>query len=401
MKITVGKPENIIYCCLLTVFTTYKIIGGTNFDTVLFLSNDVWQIILKYIIPAALLYLFIMQSIVNKQNYRTFFAILTMVAFLLVESLYVRDPTFIDSFLFMLAIPKNVSEKKMAGFFTKLYAVLIGITLIVALGGGIEDYVQIRATTGVARHSFGFVSHNTFANNVAVACLFYYYFKADSWKIKNSLIYILIAYFIYSQTSSRLALVIIMMLSMVGVLYSYFQHNSKLKKSIYFLAKWLYCFLAACNIFGYQYLAKNVGSTLYYALNAFFTTRIRWGVYYLNTYGISIFGQPIETVSMKSVGMDVTKWMGLDNSYLMLGIKYGVVALVLFGIGFYLLGKELQKKDDIAGAIVAVIIIFIGITENYLVAINYNFCMIIFAITVLKKWYYNSKFMYRAGELSE
>ncbi len=121
-------------------------------------------------------------------------------------------------------------------------------------------------------------------------------------------------------------------------------------------------------------------------------------MYYLNTYGISLFGQPIETVSMKSAGMDVTKWMGLDNSYLMIGIKYGIVALVLFGIGFYLLGTELKKEDDIAGAIVTILIIFVGVTENYLVAINYNFCMIIFATTVLKKWCSTSKYMCMVGD---
>lgn len=401
MKIAVGKLENVIYCCLLIAFTTYKIIGGTSFETILFLSNDTWQIILKYILPAALLYLFLLQSIASRQNHKTFFVILTMTVFILIESLYVRDPTFIDSFLFMLAIPRNISEKKMAGFLTKVYVILISATFISALGGIIEDNVQIRTATGAVRHSFGFVSHNTFANNVAIACLLYYYFKSDSWKIKSSLIYILIAGFVYSQTSGRLALVIIMTLSMIGIFYNQLQHNSKLKKGIYFLTRWLYSFFALFNILGYQYLAKNVGSTLYYALNTFFTTRIRWGVYYLNTYGISVFGQPIETISMKSVGMDVTKWMGLDNSYLMLGIKYGAIALILFGIGFYLLGKELQKRDDVSGAIVTIIIIFIGITENYLVAINYNFCMVMFAVTVLKKWRDRSEFMYVVGELSE
>lgn len=398
MKITVGRSENIIYCCLLAVFTFYKIIGGTNFETIAFLSNDTWQIILKYVIPAALFWLFLTQSIVSKLDYKTICSILIMTAFLLIESLYVRDPTFIDSFLFMLAIPRNESGKKMAGFLSKLYIFLITGTLIVSLAGGVEDNVQIRAITGAVRHSFGFVSHNTFANNVAIACLLYYYFKSETWKVRHSFIYLLIACFVYSQTSSRLAIAIIVLLSVSGILNNFFYEHGKIRKCIYFLAKWLYFFFATLNIVGFKYLASNVGSTLYYALNAFFTTRVRWGVYYLNTYGISLFGQPIETVSMKSVGMDVTKWMGLDNSYLMLGIKYGIVALVLFGIGFYLLGTELKKEDDIAGAIVTILIIFVGVTENYLVAINYNFCMIIFATTVLKKWCSTSKYMYIVGD---
>ena len=73
------------------------------------------------------------------------------------------------------------------------------------------------------------------------------------------------------------------------------------------------------------------------------------------------------------------EWAGIDNSYVFILIKYGVIVFVMFFMGFVYTALELKKRNDYLGALYLIVICLIGLTENVMYNIAINYGIIIFA----------------------
>ena len=95
--------------------------------------------------------------------------------------------------------------------------------------------------------------------------------------------------------------------------------------------------------------------------------------------GISPFGQVLTMVSKSQAASTGERWKGLDNSYIYMLIVWGVFGVIIFTLFMYLLGKYLKKTKNYYGALYTLIISLVGITENFLVIVPYNFSIILIA----------------------
>lgn len=109
------------------------------------------------------------------------------------------------------------------------------------------------------------------------------------------------------------------------------------------------------------------------------TGRLSWMIYYYNNYGIDNFGNKIASVSKITAVKTGAKWANLDNSYILFSIKYGLIFLYVFIILYFILGKQLRRKDDLKSALYVILISIFGLTESILFVPGFNFSLLFIA----------------------
>lgn len=99
-------------------------------------------------------------------------------------------------------------------------------------------------------------------------------------------------------------------------------------------------FSAIATIVAQYFYIAHYNEPAFVAINAAFSNRPYFGKIALETYGVSLFGQPITWLT----GTDGTKVSGMDyfyvdSSYLQVLVRYGVIMLVVLCLGVVLLPR--------------------------------------------------------------
>lgn len=289
----------------------------------------------------------------------------------LISAKYI-DMNLIITFLLIVTFPKDIKLNLLIKrlFFVSVIAIVIVLTE--SKFGLIMDRTFIQHNA--LRHSCGFVSANTFANNVALCMLMYIYCKFERWNIKKTIFWIVIISCVYYYSRSRLALLISIFAIILALLLKTTNKHNKIKKIIYNLAICIIPFLSIFCIFISIYFTYNPQKTeLYSVVDNIFTGRLSWIIKYNNEYGIHFLGNKIETVSIKESMKTGEGWKNIDNAYINFSIKYGILFLFLFNYLYITLGRYVKKKQELKDAIMIISIGIIGITENFLIIVPYNF----------------------------
>lgn len=100
--------------------------------------------------------------------------------------------------------------------------------------------------------------------------------------------------------------------------------------------------------------------------------RIYYTEQYLQKYDINLFGQKIETVStVQSRLLNISPQI-LDNSYIVLLLKFGIILLFCSCLLLSLRLKLSYRERDKLLIIILIIFMIVGLFENWLIKINYN-----------------------------
>ncbi len=372
-----------LYKLLLTIFILIRLLNSTYVRNVFNIDLDVWNKLINWSMPFLLLFLFLFEFKSSAIRMKELIVELIVLFILFVNFLMSRNATLIISILFMITYPRSSDIKSLAKYISKVLLVFTACILVGCMIGILPDII-VTGHSGSIRHSFGFVSHNAFSNIVAIGLLIYFYGQIEDWQLWNSISYIIIAILVYSFANSRMATLIILILSVSGPIYKKMK-SWRVSKIFYIMTSWLFPIFFIVSYALVVYMSGHENSVLYNELNSALSGRIHYAIYYLYTYGLSFVGQKIETVGIYEANTQGVSWMGLDTSYLMIPIQFGILFLLLFIMGYYVLGKQLRKDFDLAGALVAVLFLVYGLTENCLFGIQYNFSMFLLANALLAR----------------
>ena len=112
-KITLRKQKlsHVIYMLSICIYTVFRMLSSTYFETLLFLPIEVWNSFVNYFCIINLLLLFFIQK--KMSIYKLLVsALITFIVGLI--SLKVFDRPLFISYLFIIAFPKDISLKKIA-----------------------------------------------------------------------------------------------------------------------------------------------------------------------------------------------------------------------------------------------------------------------------------------------
>lgn len=365
----------LLYTFAMCLYTLMRIISSSYITEILPISFEKLNIIVNnFCILVLILLLFSKKRL----NYKSFFTIILLTTIVGIITFRVHDKGLFLTYLFLISYPcklkLDILAKKV--FLTMVISIMIIVSL--SLFGVVTNYTFLQH--GTIRYSLGFVSANSLANCVTLSFLLYTYFKNNSIKKTQILFWLLITCFVYKVTNSRLAFYIAI-LNIVILIILRILKSKKTSKIFFLLCKFIFASLSILCILSTIYFSTNKNN-IYNKINEIFTGRLSWMIQYYDTYGFNIVGQPILTVSKKEALEKGTSWSNVDNSYVYIGVKYGILFLIVLAFVYYTLGRKLEKNNDLYGAIYITLLCLIGMTENFFLMTGYNFSLVIIAKSI-------------------
>lgn len=289
--------------------------------------------------------------------------------------------TFIMIFLFVIAYPASLSTNKLAKYACRMVLISVLVVIFLMLFGVVQNYSADRGN-GVIRNSLGFITPNTFGNYVLLAV----FLKScaignKKWKIRNIILWIIIIFVTYEFCNSRasfnlsILLIFILFIKQRNIL------SPRIVRVAYKLPIILFSMNAAISIFSMIYFSK-VNSSFKESLNELLSNRIIYFTTFYKNYGLSLFGNKnVEIVSFSQVKASngALNWMGIDNSYIYMAIVSGIVVLISFGVIYYFAQKKVFLDKDFNTLMYLIFFTILGLTENYMRLLVFNYSIIIFA----------------------
>ena len=102
-------------------------------------------------------------------------------------------------------------------------------------------------------------------------------------------------------------------------------------------------------------------------------------------YGVPIFGQRVYVTEdeRKMAGIQSRIW--LDNAYVNVLLRYGIVIFLIFSIAYFCLLKTLVLQKQYMLATLLFLYALYGIMENGLYMITHNIFLIMFSVLLYRK----------------
>jgi len=320
-------------------------------------------------------YILLFIKIIYKENIKRLI-VYAIIIFLALISYASSKMTDYLSLVLLVIGAKGIDIKKIVKVCFSFYAITLGVHIIAYIITMLVDpaSIEIVHRDEVERYSF-FLGHpNSFAAILAWTNIMYLYLRYDKLKIRDYILTILVALFIYfvpnSRTSAILLIVFIIMILMF-------------KKNIRFIIKlgrFAIPVLAVTMIA--LFLVYNM-SPIIDKLDGILNARIKLGLAIYENYGTTLFGEYIpfgqELSSVYKYGL--TK-LTIDSAYYSLLFSYGIINTLVFLFIYTKLSfkKGLENKK----ILFLVIWAFYAVTET--LALNPLLCFpLLFAKELIEK----------------
>ena len=314
-------------------------------------------------------FLCIVKLVINKTNIHRLENIMLIGFLVFLSCIFANKRTMILGFLFIIAA-EEIRDSIVLKTTVLLQGIALFITIFLSQVGIWVDYIF---DTERMRHGLGFSWTTT-------GPILYFYFMLEicylykkKIKIWHLLLLEAINFYFYIMTDTRMAFIlssaflVLFALNLVGL--------AEWKKMKYF--NWLFiitpvicCFISFALAFLY-----NPDNEKWVTINTLLSGRLRLERTAIETYGISLLGQPVEWVGWsinKPPGSGSVGYNYVDCSYIQLAIGYGVIFLIVsLLIYIFLIYKNCETRDYYA-VLVLITIVVLAITEPRLMNFSFN-----------------------------
>ena len=299
----------------------------------------------------------------------TIFSAVILIAFIVPA--IVTEYSFLFWIGFLIVGAKDVDFDKILKVFLSL-----GITITVAAffasqAGWIEDliYVVPRGDYWAVRQSFGsvyptdFTAHLLFFG-IAGMCLAE---NKITWgKIFN---FVFLTWFVLDKCDAKTGAICMIAFSILLVFIRFFK-NKLNGNGIYYLLN------SANIVLAMLYLAMthlfDVNNALWFRVNELLSKRLENSNKAINLYDYKLFGQNIEELGFGRTIEQFEGYFFIDDSFLRIALKYGVVLLVVVLAIFWCCGvKAIKSRRIIIVASIAIVALH-SFMEHHLIEVAYN-----------------------------
>ena len=354
------QKRNIYY--ILFFIGYFLLVASTMFHRVKFLVN-----ICNYLDVIAFIILFY-NIIVSFKKINTKVALwLIIISIISLTSYYFSKDTLPIKLIIVLLASKNISFDN---FIKKDFIVRIILILSVVSFhylGLTNDYLMMRAD-GTIRNSMGFSHPNSFGFYLMIIAFEYIYIsfmKNNKIQIKNYILILLIMYIINYFSDSRTSILAIILF----LLFLNFKDKIiKNKKINTFAIKNIFIIMTILTL-TFTYLYGNY-NTYANQMNNLTSNRLYYSNYFYKTYGPSIVGQKIETISTESAKKSNKKPIVLDNCYIQLIVRYGILVYMIYAMFFRKSFIYALNKNDKIIIIIMLILCLFGLSESNILLIE-------------------------------
>lgn len=299
---------------------------------------------------------------------REFFCIAGVSLLLLVTMLTSDIRSLFSAWLFIVAA-KNSDFEKCVQIAYKILIVTVIAVVLLYLCRVIPDPMIYRGD--VWRPSFGFTHPNTFGMRVFQLMACHCYLKRERFRWWDGALLLVLAGFIYAVPNSQTATVglLFIFVVMLGV-------RLKVKISTWWAIALTVCLpvvsiaMSFIDVKNYPILAR---------VDRLLSSRFSNAHKVWQMYGVRWFGNRIYVSAQERALVGIEERLWLDNAYCYIMLRYGIVVLFLFMIGYLYMMYWHGKHGN--GLLVCYLFLFAiyGVEEIYLQMLSYNIFLLAMA----------------------
>lgn len=367
MRIRISKPKS--EQCFYYIYIFWYIMTVILQTNVVKLNVVFWNSINSYL-DIFVLFLLLGQIIYFRYFKVYEFVLIAIVTVIMVViGIYSGSNMLLATWIFIVA-SKNVAFDYL---FQRLFIVHIVLFLLVMslfATGIISQTIIMRGVK--PRFSLGYVHPNSLGISVAFIFILDFARKRKIGWI-DYLLALLAVVFIWLVPNSQSSAIMIMILIVMLLLYNFIEKRNTSFKNIFL------------NICIFVSIAVNVCSIILMVsygenpklerLNQLFSGRLWYGHTAYQEFGISLFGRDI---------FSKLDWMILDNSYMLLIIRYGILAYVLFSLA-YIISMLYMKKIDGRFTIIMFAFAVYGCMESNFLSVGGNIFLLFISMLLYKR----------------
>jgi hypothetical protein len=312
-------------------------------------------------------------ELTRKEYPKHYFAILAATVF---SSMIANSHSFgsLSDVLILLFCARDRNFRTIAKVTVGITSTLMTITVLSAFTGIIPNYVSV--SEGRIRYYLGFryaLYSSQLIFNITALVL---YLNQKNLKYRHALYLIILNYWVYSLTNSRLSFYLSIFL-IVSVI---FVSSSSRAASAFSKFKWVlvtvYLWSATISI-GISWLYSNDSYRLA-TLDRWFNHRLQLGNAAIQNYGVTLLGQQIE---LYGNGLDRSGRLPeytrayynyIDSLYVRLLVQYGVVLLLAFLIAMTVVSCLLYKHGSYVLLLVVAAFAVHSMVDDLSILFQYN-----------------------------
>lgn len=377
IKITINSALNNVYIFAIGLYIFAATITGANFTAVGRLSNFA-NILFNYIAYYLLMGVSIINVIFNTKWSRNKLYY-TLIAGLLTFLMCVMgNNSLLLPFFVILGYPQDLELQQLAKAVFWVQVITVIIVIVGCLNGIFGDYAFIQHN--VLRHSWGFTSPNTLGNYIAIILGEYVLIYWNKWSFAKAVAWFFILLVMWNYQNSRAAFYYGILIILLTILFKTGFIKANLANLLMWLPIILFTIGATVTIYAMIRFSKSQDNT-YNFFNALFSGRLSFMTKFYNMYGLSWFGHTIQTVSLATARASngFVSWMGLDSSYAYIAINDGIFGIIAYWLIFFFANLKVTKDKNWGGAMFLLLMVLMGLSENYIRLININFVFFVFA----------------------
>lgn len=283
--------------------------------------------------------------------------------------IFSKDTTFIR-LAFLIVCMYFIEFNKFVKFDIAIKIIILLTTITLNRIGIIPEHIVYREDAIIKRYSLGFTNPNVLSLYLTTIMFEVFYILKDKYKILTIPFFIGIIIFINYITNTRTSMIVLLATLVFEILYLINKQifirifeNKVVKVLIYAVPIVLTAITVICTIL------YNIDPSKVVVLNKLFSNRLKWYAIFFNEFNISIWGKPIP---------DVLRNIILDNAYLKVLLKFGVITYVIFIIFTILCKKRIYKNKDYVALVLILLLECYGLMETIIIVPTINIFLFYF-----------------------
>ncbi len=297
------------------------------------------------------------------------FSALILIAFIIPA--VVAGYTFLLEIGFLIVGAKKVNLDKILTVYVVIGIAIMAAAFWASQTGRIVDLISWKGTQ--IRHSFGILYTTDFAAHVFYLILAGACIHNRTVSIPAMIIPLFFALFVWKECYASTSFICISLFVVMMFAIKCFGLRTKPVP----FGRWKYAFTSVpivCCVGFYALLEayQRSGSAILDKLNDLLNNRLSLSVAGENFYGYTFFGQPVLEIGNGGVDNLVIYYFFLDNSYVSIAMKYGIILLFVVLLILVFIGVRNMKAGR--WLVVAAVIMFSihSVMEHHLLELAYN-----------------------------
>lgn len=360
------------FIIIFIVWYTTEIIFNTTLKSVFGIKIDLLNSITNYLV----LMLLVLHIIFFQKYKMKEIIIIAVISIPMIISAVLSSAfSLLSAWLFVVAA-KNTEFEKIIKTAYKVLCIMIPIVIVMRFLNVIEDYTTSRG--GIIRYSLGFSHPNQLGLRIFQLIVCHLFVNRNKLRKYDYCLIIALSIFSYLVPNSQTSYISMMILTILLLIYTIIEERSKILTAVF--GKALLILSALFNILSICWSIINVKEfRILNQINTLLSTRFSNCHKVFQIYGIPLFGQQVYIFEDERKTIGILNKLYLDNGYMVLLLRYGLIAYIIFSVGYLYVMSYLKDRKQYFIVIVLFVYALYGVMENGIFMISHNIFLIIFA----------------------